>query len=170
MTDILDLVIEDVRWDASRLADLARQAIDLALTHAAVETHDVEVVLLACDDARIATLNSQFRGRSTATNVLSWPALDLFPDTPGDTPKTEIPADPFGATSLGDIAIAYETVVAEATAGEISLDDHILHLILHACLHLLGYDHQTDADAVVMESLEVLALASAGVASPYEGL
>ncbi|MEM8657547.1 MAG: rRNA maturation RNase YbeY [Pseudomonadota bacterium] len=164
----VDLVIEDARWTGANLAVLAQRALDLALKHAQIDA-PVEVAVMACDDARIATLNSTFRGKSNATNVLSWPALDLFPYSPGGAPSTRIPPDPFGLVSLGDIAIAYETVVAEATASAISLDDHSLHLILHACLHLLGYDHQTEADAARMEALEVQALAEVGIASPYDG-
>ncbi|MEM9231990.1 MAG: rRNA maturation RNase YbeY [Pseudomonadota bacterium] len=165
--DAIDLVVEDPRWVDTGLDTLAQTAIGLALRHAGV-IQPVEVAILACDDARIATLNSQFRGRSNATNVLSWPAFDLFPARPGGAPLTDLPVDPFGVPFLGDIAIAYETVVAEATSGTISLDDHILHLILHACLHLLGYDHQIPADAEVMEGLEVKALAECGIASPYD--
>lgn len=167
MTELVDLVIEDPRWDAIALGDLAEQAAELALSHAGIETRDVEIVLLACDDARIKTLNSGFRGKDNATNVLSWPAFDLFSALPGAPPEQAIPDDPFGPVSLGDIAIAYETVVAEAEAGGIPLENHILHLILHACLHLLGYDHQIDEDAELMEKLEARALASAGIASPY---
>lgn len=167
MSDIVDLVIEDSRWEDTALAALAEQGAELALKAAGIDTRNVEIAVLACDDARIATLNSDFRGKDTATNVLSWPALDLFPETPGGAPDREIPDDPFGAVSLGDVAIAYETVMKEALDGGIESDDHILHLILHACLHLLGYDHQTDADAELMEALEVKALASQGIASPY---
>ena len=167
MAETVELIVEDARWDETDLSRLAPQAVAAALSAAGVSA-DVEVSILACGDDRIATLNSRFRGKSSATNVLSWPALDLFPDAPGGAPSTEIPPDPFGETALGDIAIALETVVAEAQAGGIPLEHHIFHLILHAALHLLGYDHQTDADAAVMEGLEIAALAKAGIASPYE--
>lgn len=167
MTDLVDLVIEDPRWEGLPLSALAEQAAELALSHAGIETRDVEIALLACDDARIATLNSAFRGKDNATNVLSWPALDLFPDTAGGAPLRTIPDDPTGPVALGDIAIAWETVMAEADSAGIPAEHHILHLILHACLHLLGYDHQIDTDAEIMENLEVQALASAGIASPY---
>lgn len=168
MTDIVEIDIEDPRWQQTALERIAPQAAAAALAAAGIDTRAVEIGILACDDARIATLNSTFRGKSGATNVLSWPALDLFPDKPGGQPSRQIPADPFGATALGDIAIAYETVTREAQTAGISLDDHVFHLILHASLHLLGYDHQTPADAALMEELEVDALAGAGIASPYE--
>lgn len=167
MPELVDLVIEDPRWKKTALPALAEQAAELALHHAGIATRDVEIALLACDDARIATLNSAFRGKDNATNVLSWPALDLFPGRPGGAPARAIPDDPTGAVALGDIAIAFETVMAEAESAGIPADHHILHLILHACLHLLGYDHQIDTDAEIMENLEVRALASAGIGSPY---
>lgn len=167
MSDVVDLIVEDDRWDALDLEALAAAAAELALSAAGIATRDVEIAVLACDDARIRTLNSDFRGKDKATNVLSWPALDLFPDTPGAPPLTDIPAEPGGPVSLGDIAIAWETVAAEAADGGVPLADHVLHLLLHGCLHLLGYDHQTDADAERMESLEIAALASRGVPSPY---
>ena len=168
MTDIIEVEIEDPRWQATGLERIAPVAAEAALDAAGIDTRAVEIALLACHDARIATLNSAFRGKSSATNVLSWPALDLFPDAPGEPPSRQIPADPFGETSLGDIAIAYETVTSEAEFAQVSLDHHVFHLILHACLHLLGYDHQTEADAALMEGLEIEALARAGIASPYE--
>ena len=167
MAETVELIIEDARWDETGLAEIAPRAVTAALGAAGVR-REVEVSILACGDADIAALNSRFRGKSSATNVLSWPALDLFPATAGGAPSTDIAADPFGETTLGDIAIAYETVVAEAQAGGIPLDHHIYHLILHAALHLLGYDHQTDADAARMEGLEIATLAKAGIASPYE--
>ncbi len=162
----VDLVVEDARWEALGLEALAERAVGLALAFAGVKA-EVEVAVLATDDARISALNSQFRGKSKATNVLSWPALDLFPDAEGGHPAKAIPEDPFGRPSLGDIALAYETVMAESAEGDLKPEDHILHLILHGSLHLLGYDHETEADATLMEALEVRALASVGIATPY---
>jgi len=167
MADIADLLVEDPRWNDTALATLAPKAISIALEAAGVASRAVEVSVLACNDDAIAALNSTFRGKTTATNVLSWPAIDLFPTTPGAAPATELPVDPSGVTSLGDIALAYETVMAEAQRAGIPADDHILHLILHASLHLLGYDHIEDADAARMEQLEVETLAKLGIASPY---
>ncbi|MEM8787782.1 MAG: rRNA maturation RNase YbeY [Pseudomonadota bacterium] len=166
MAEIVELVVEDDRWQAVDLAALAERGVRLGLTAAGLAA-PVEVAVLACDDARIAALNGRYRSNPRPTNVLSWPVLNLVPATPGALPPPpEAPvlaADPH----LGDIALAYDTVVAEARAASISLDHHVLHLILHATLHLLGYDHELEADAATMERLEVDALASIGIASPY---
>jgi probable rRNA maturation factor len=70
---------------------------------------------------------------------------------------------------LGDVVLAFETVVREAEEQQITLADHLAHLIVHGVLHLLGYDHQTDAAAAAMETEETFILASLGVADPYRG-
>ncbi|QHQ36163.1 rRNA maturation RNase YbeY [Algicella marina] len=166
MTPEVDLIIEDERWRSLPLQSISQDAVGLALAVATIKV-PVEVSLLATNDEGIAELNSRFRGKSKATNVLSWPAFELFASDPGGQPTREIPSDPFGLPAIGDIALAFETVMAESQSGGIRVEDHILHLVLHGSLHLLGYDHENEADATLMESLEVRALASRGIATPY---
>ena len=161
MADLVDLVIEDDRWAALEMNALAERAAGAALIIADVAS-EYEICVMACDDARITELNGQFREKPTATNVLSWPAFELSSETDGGRPTPPPPAE-----SLGDIAIAYETCEREADAMGITMQAHVLHLIVHGCLHLLGYDHETDKDATLMEELEVKALASMGVDNPY---
>lgn len=161
MADLVDLVIEDDRWAALDMNALAERAAGAALIIADVAP-EYEICVMACDDARITELNGQFREKPTATNVLSWPAFELSSETDGGRPTPPPPAE-----SLGDIAIAYETCEREADAMGIAMQAHVLHLIVHGCLHLLGYDHETDKDATLMEELEVKALASMGVDNPY---
>ena len=88
-----------------------------------------------------------------ATNVLSFPA-NPPPGTPGRQP-------------LGDVALAFGTVAREAESESKTLADHATHLIVHGVLHLLGYDHETEAEAEIMEALEVETLARLGIADPY---
>lgn len=161
MADLVDLVIEYPRWEALDMAVLAEQAARAALEVAGIP-RDYEICIMGCDDARIAELNADFRDKSSATNVLSWPAFELSPDVEGGQPSAPPPAE-----SLGDIAIAYETCAREAAEKNITMQAHVQHLIVHGCLHLLGYDHETDKDATLMEELEVKALASMGVDDPY---
>lgn len=155
----VDCVIEDDRWEAAGLEDLAAEAVAAALCH-----HDIagEVVVMGCDDARIAALNADFRGKPRATNVLSWPSVEHLPHAPGAMP--ELPDE----EELGDIAIAFETCLAEAEAQGKPVDDHVRHLLVHATLHLLGYDHQNDPDAERMEATERAILAGLNIPDPYQ--
>ena len=159
----VDVIIEDVRWEPLGLSDLAARATDAALQGVSLEPADWSVSVLGCDDARIAALNAGFRAKSQPTNVLSWPSEDRAADRPGARPAPPDRAE----EELGDIAIAYETCTREAQAAGITAEDHVLHLIVHATLHLLGYDHETDSDADLMESLESTIVGRMGLADPY---
>lgn len=166
---LTDLVVEDPRWDADTLTRLAERAAQQTLGVLGLPCEGYEIVLLACDDARIAELNADFRGKPVPTNVLSWPAHDLAPATDGAHPAPPPPPDSIDPEALGDIALAHDTCLREAAEQGKSADDHVTHLIVHAILHLLGYDHIRDMDAALMEETETRILATLGVADPYEG-
>ncbi len=162
----VETIIEDARWEALALPNLADRAARSTLERLGLDPETCEVSLLACDDARIAALNAEFRGKAKPTNILSWPAEERAASTPGEAPDLPEPA-PGKILELGDIAIAYETCAREAAAQGRDLSAHLCHLLVHGVLHLLGYDHMTDADAALMERLEVEILASMGVDDPY---
>ncbi|MXU64443.1 rRNA maturation RNase YbeY [Oceanomicrobium pacificus] len=162
----IDLSIEDPRWDAYDLPALCATAASMALAAARVPDAGYLVSVLACDDARITELNGTFRDKPRPTNILSWPATELAAGAPGDWPAPPPPPDDFD-NELGDLALAFETCIAEAEAAGLPVAHHLTHLLLHGCLHLLGFDHETEADAALMEGLEIKALASAGIANPY---
>jgi probable rRNA maturation factor len=166
-TAILDLevIAETPAW-AERLPDfveLCRAAAGAAF--AAAHGHhpfpggSAEACLLLSDDARVRALNRTFRGRDESTNVLSFSnvEVDVLAATGADGPPS----------GLGDIVIAFGTTAGEAAQGGKSLSDHLSHLVVHGVLHLLGYDHSTDGDALEMEALEVRALSALGIADPY---
>lgn len=159
-----DILIEDARWTDAGLQALADRAVPATLAAAGLTPSEWEISLLACNDARIADLNGEYRLKSTATNVLSWPSEERGAEGAGDRPDAPEGPDP----ELGDIAIAFETCQREAAEQGKSFDDHVTHLLVHATLHLLGYDHIRDADAALMEGLETEILASMGIADPYE--
>ena len=165
---LVDIVVEESGWADLPLSDLAEQAAQSALETAGLPAQGYEISLLACDDQRIAALNAEFRGKPMPTNVLSWPAFDLGPETPGAPPAHPPAGSGEPPLPLGDVAIALQTVLREADAGSIPLKNHVTHLILHGCLHLLGFDHQTDEDAEVMEGLERAAMARLGLPDPYQ--
>lgn len=161
---LTEVRIDDDRWQAVGLAGLAERAAAATLVHLGLAPDDWEISVLGCDDARIAVLNGEFRDKPQPTNVLSWPSEERGADRPGARPALpEAGPDP----ELGDIAIAYDTCVREAEAGGKPLGDHVTHLIVHAVLHLLGYDHISDQDATLMEATEGAILGKLGVRDPY---
>lgn len=135
------------------LEEIAGTAIHEALIQSKAKVAGVaEVTVVLTDDAEQHELNKQWRGFDKSTNVLSFPQLEPF------TPVVGL---------VGDITLARETVEKEAAEMGITLEAHFTHLVVHGFLHLLGYDHIEEADAVKMESLETKILASLGIADPY---
>lgn len=112
---------------------------------------DISVMLH--NDAYVKTLNHSFRGMDKPTNVLSFPAQSM----PG-----EVAAD-----YLGDIAVSLETIEREAAEQEKDPVEHLTHMVVHGILHLLGYDHEDEAHASHMESLEINILRKIGIDNPY---
>lgn len=113
---------------------------------------DAEVSVLFADDAFVRGLNARWRGRDKPTNVLSFPAAA------GGAP---------GPRALGDIVLAYETVEQEARAAGKPFLHHAAHLLVHGFLHLLGHDHETDAEAAEMEAREARILETLDIPDPY---
>jgi probable rRNA maturation factor len=162
----LDILIEAGAWDDVMLTPLAQRAVVATLTHMQLDPDDCEIALLACDDARIARLNADFRGKPAPTNVLSWPAQPLAPVAEGQAPPP--PQCGFdGMIELGDIALSYDTCAREAAESGTPFEAHLTHLIVHGTLHLLGYDHITDPDAALMEGIEVEILGNLNIDDPY---
>ena len=116
---------------------------------------DLEVAVLLADAAAVAAMNRDYRGKDRPTNVLSFPG----------GPMAGLPAET--ALQLGDIVLCPPVIAAEAREQGKKPDDHWAHLCVHGALHLAGYDHDNEADAAVMEALEVRILAGLGMPDPY---
>lgn len=162
----IELQVAHAAWRTA-LPDLARrakQAVRAALAAGAPMTGaaPTELALIFTDDRAMRGLNRTWRGKDRPTNVLAFAAQE----TRGGARAPSRPAA--GPLLLGDVVLAYETVVREAAAGGVPLGDHVCHLIVHGVLHLLGYDHRRPREADVMETLEARALATLGLANPYE--
>ncbi|HEX3836563.1 MAG TPA: rRNA maturation RNase YbeY [Steroidobacteraceae bacterium] len=106
-------------------------------------------------------LNARYRGRDSATNVLSFPvpALPRMAAVPGGAPRP-----------LGDLVICASVVRAEAHQQHKSIKAHWAHLVIHGALHLLGYDHERDDEARRMERREVAVLKRFGITNPYRSV
>lgn len=150
----IDIFVEAGDWPAE--AELTR-LVDRAVAAAFAETGAggaSELSVVFSDDAHIRTLNAEWRGKDKPTNVLSFPAFSF--------PKGG-PLPPM----LGDIVLASETVAREAALEDKPVENHITHLVIHGLLHLLGHDHETDAEADEMEAIERAALARLAIPDPY---
>lgn len=167
MAELVDVVFEDDRWQAVDITALGKAVCGETLRHLGLDPARFEIALLACDDQRIAALNGNFRDKPASTNVLSWPAVDLAAACEGEAPLAATAGSHTGPAPLGDIAISYDTCARESAAEGRPLAAHVSHLLVHGCLHLLGYDHIYDKDAALMEGLEVEILANLGIGNPY---
>jgi probable rRNA maturation factor len=147
---MIEVEIDDEAWTAA-LPDAAA-VVERAAT-AALGSVEGDVVVLLTDDTAVRDLNARFRDKDGPTNVLSFPAAEMT--LPGHAPH------------LGDLVLAFGVCAAEAGAQGKSLADHLAHLTVHGILHLLGRDHEAEAEAEEMEAEERTILASLGVADPY---
>lgn len=140
--------MEAEAWTAALpdVLGLAQEAASAALQSAGVGEG---FTVLLTDDEALRELNRTFRGQDKPTNVLSFPAA------------------PSAAPHLGDIALGYETCAREAAEQGKALADHLKHLVAHGVLHLLGWDHQTEDEALAMEARERALLAELGTPDPY---
>lgn len=162
-SDSLDILVDAPAWttDIDDVEALCRRAVGAALAEAPADRRGRAISVLFTDDAAMRRLNRTYRGQDRATNVLSFPAHagdGEAPDPAGEPPW------------LGDIAVGLEAAKREAEDEGKPLADHVCHLIVHGMLHLLGYDHEDDADARIMERLEAQVLAGLGVPDPYDTL
>ncbi|MEM7440962.1 MAG: rRNA maturation RNase YbeY [Pseudomonadota bacterium] len=162
----IDILIQDDRWKDVGLTRLCRHAFAAVFEERGISGAGYSLSVLACDDKKIAQLNEDFRGKKKPTNVLSWPEHDLAALVAGEDPGPPPPTTGF-EDSLGDIAVSFDTCAKEAADTGLTLDNHLTHLLIHGALHLLGFDHERDGDAVLMEGLETKILATLGVKDPY---
>jgi len=120
----------------------------------------IEISVKLSDNEEVQRLNNSFRGKNKPTNVLSFPLFEK------DLLKSLSNTND-GEMLLGDIILAKTVCQTEAEEKNIALETHVSHLLVHGTLHLLGYDHQEESEALHMEELEVKALQTLGIANPY---
>ena len=164
---MLEVAVDaDEEWDSSRSWDkLARSAATAAIAESrypglADSERPVEISVTLTGDEQVRALNVQWRGKDKPTNVLSFPMAGEMDLGKAIIAEREL--------LLGDIILAHGVCEAEAALKGVSVEDHATHLVVHGTLHLLGHDHEQDAEAADMEEREVRALARLGIANPYE--
>jgi probable rRNA maturation factor len=155
MTPRVEFVVGSPRWSAALPArPLARETIAAAVVESGVAlAPGAELCIHLADDEHVRGLNARWRGLDQPTNVLSFPA-----SAPAEIAKAQL---------IGDIVLAFETLTREAADEGKPLADHYRHLVAHGFLHLIGFDHDNEADAERMEAIETRILARLGVADPY---
>jgi probable rRNA maturation factor len=162
----IEIALPCVGWnrvcpDAKRLArDAAWVAlVDGIAAMGFTMSARIELAIMLTDDAQQVQLNRKYRGHDFTTNVLAFRAWEPGTYAPSGAPLL-----------LGDVVLAFETVAREADEQVKPFCDHLRHLIVHGVLHLLGCDHQTEADAITMERLETSILAKLGVPDPHNDI
>jgi len=164
---MLEIAIEaDEEWDSRRSWDqLVRDAAEAAIAESAVpwlatSRRPVELSVRLAGNDEVQALNGQWRGNNKPTNVLSFPLLGEQELHEANVAGPEL--------LLGDIILAHGVCLNEAVQKGVSVEQHATHLIVHGTLHLLGYDHLDEDEAVDMEAREIRALHRLGIANPYE--
>ena len=155
---LIEVTVDDRAWSSAvtGLEEFVQKTVQSALsacTNLPNQPHEVSVLLTS--DAAVQELNKRYRDQDKPTNVLSFPGFD---------PDVKSP----GPVMLGDVVVAFGTANREAGEENKALASHVAHLLVHGTLHLLGYDHEDDAQAAVMENQERHILAQLGYADPYE--
>jgi probable rRNA maturation factor len=163
----LEIALEaDEDWDSSRPWEpLVHKAAEAAIAESAYPDlassgRPVELSVRLTGDEEVRALNARWRGKDKPTNVLSFPMAESYELQDDNVVAKEL--------LLGDIIVARGVCEREAADKGVSVEDHAAHLVVHGTLHLLGYDHQSDADAADMEEREVRALARLSISNPYE--
>ena len=169
---LLEMMIDTDSWpDAAVAQAQARFCVATDVVCAAFGKPSIQVGALLCDNARMRDLNLQFRGKDSPTNVLSFPDDSAPDDSTPDNAPLDDSAVPAGASprAVGELALAYGQLAAEANEEDKSFADHMTHLWVHGLAHLFGLDHETVREAEEMEAAETAILARLGIANPYAG-
>src|SRR5947207_843836 len=156
----------DAEWDSSRPWEpLVRKAAEAAIAESAYPDlansgRPVELSVCLTGNEEVRALNAKWRRKDKPTNVLSFPMAEEYELNDENVATREL--------LLGDVILAHGVCAAEAAEKGVPFEEHAAHLVVHGTLHLLGYDHESDADAAEMEEREVRALARLGITNPYQ--
>ena len=146
----LEINYSDERWRRFDFKKYIKILLRTDFVFSKIRNREISLSLLACSDKEIKILNNAYLGKNKITNVLAWPAdpLDEWCNTTKQVKKMK------KKTFLGDIAISFDYCLKEAKMYKRSFDKHCCHLLVHAVLHLMGYDHISGNDASKMQKIE----------------
>ena len=155
---VIEISIKHEAWRTTlpKASHIIRRAVHSALAVTS-QPEAYELAVILANDALLKSLNKEFRGINKATNVLSFSYTETKSVNASNLSRI-----------LGDIIISLDTACSEANNSNIGLNAHVSHLVIHRVLHLIGYDHELDSDASIMENLEILALEKIGFKNPYD--
>ncbi|QJB70654.1 rRNA maturation RNase YbeY [Parasphingorhabdus halotolerans] len=150
----------DINWEAISKAASAAAISITPFAKMAEQPFALEISVKFAENGEVKQLNKDYRHKDKPTNILSFPQVqrDLL---------SGLANSDDGEILLGDMILARDICIDEAKDKDVTLSDHVSHLLVHGTLHLLGYDHDDEADALIMEALEVRALKNLGIADPY---
>ena len=156
----VDISIQEPEWESlpdisTQIETAVRTAVTLAPMPERIKGKTLEISIVLANDDLMHVLNREYREKDNPTNVLSFASIDSEEFFIHDT------------VALGDVMLGFQTIKRESVEQEKFLKDHILHLAVHGTLHLLGYDHRHESDAIIMEALEIRILEKLGVQNPY---
>jgi probable rRNA maturation factor len=154
----VEITIDYSEWylAANNIEDVCKKTITTVFENEAVpfSSSKREIGLLLTTNDRMLDLNKVYRKKNVPTNVLSFPnGLERFDETP---------------IFLGDIAIGYSIILEESIKAKLPFLSHMQHLLVHGCLHLLGFDHEETNDAEEMERVEIKILRDLNIDNPYD--
>ncbi len=161
-----DIIIAEKLWKtqpniSSQIKSLIKQIVPQTPL---ATIKKIEISILLTNDKQIQELNKNYRHKDKPTNVLSFPLLDGKKIKNGNLQKLNLNTD---YLALGDIVISYETLSKEAKEQNKTFQNHLTHLLIHSLLHLIGFDHEKEKDAQIMEELEIKILANLEISNPY---
>ena len=154
----LEILIVDNRWKCLNLTLMTKVVLNKILIHQGLNKKNYELSILACSDNEIIKLNNKFLKKNLSTNVISWPSRENFNFIENIAERV----------FLGDIAISFDKCAEEAIRFKKTFYNHVIHLLIHSILHLLGFNHDTKENSLIMEDLEIKILKKLKINNPYE--
>jgi len=171
MSAKINIQIQEKKWSKVDLRKLSIKAFKSTFKILAYPKNFkfLEVSILACNDKKIKEYNKIFMDKDKATNVLSWPRLQKM-QCRGLLEKKDFSyliSLQEGTLDIGDIAISYDTCLKKAKEFNFTFEDYTIHMLIHSCLHLLGFDHKKKSDFKLMKEVEIKSLRDCGIKNPY---